>query len=426
MSLLASIPLVPCLAILFLAGLVYGSAVNWAVYSLAFHRRAISPWSPAAGEAPPRRWYDRLPVLGWLSLRREAALHGPGFWVRPLLVEVVCGVGLAALYWWEIDRQGLYPLGTRPDGALTAHIRYFAHVVLIWFMLAGSLIDIDEKTLPDAVTLPGTWIGLLLAVLFPWSLLPAQVPSRPAVWPAVFSIEHAPGAGFLHLAAPSGWPDWLGGFPQWPALGLGLACWWFWCFALMDRRWYGHLGFRRALKYLAAGLLRRPSTRWIALMGVAGSALIVAAWMWSGPHWQGLLSALVGMVASGCVVWAIRLVGGWALGREAMGFGDVTLMGMIGCYLGWQPCLVVFFFAPFAALFVGLFTLVIHRQSEIPYGPFLCLLALIVLVGWAWIWPQAEPVFALGWLLILVLVVCLALMPALLMLIRLLRGLAGF
>lgn len=413
------------LLMLFFAGLVYGGLVNWAVYSLAFRPRAISPWSHAAPEAPARRWYDRLPITGWFSLRREATIHGSAFWVRPLLVELCCGVGLAALYWWEIDRQGLHPPGTRPDGAVVAHLRYLAHVVLIWFMLVGSLIDVDEKTLPDAVTIPGTWLGLALAAVFPWSLLPAQVPSRQLLSPGWLHVEHAPQADFLHLASPSRWPEGLGGSPQLLALAVGLACWWFWCFALMDRRWYGRLGVWRAFKYFLAGLLRRRSTPWIALAGVVGSVAIAAVWAWSGPHWQGLLSALVGMVAGGCVVWAIRLIGGWALGREAMGFGDVTLMGMIGCFLGWQPCLVVFFFAPFAALVVGIFTLIVHRQSEIPYGPFLCLLALGVLVGWSWLWPRAEPVFALGWVLIFVLAACLAVMPALLLLVRLLRKSAG-
>jgi len=109
------------------------------------------------------------------------------------------------------------------------------------------------------------------------------------------------------------------------------------------------------------------------------------------------------------------------LRREAMGFGDVTLMAMIGSFLGWQPCLIVFFFAPFAALLVGAFSLIVHRESEIPYGPFLCVIAVAVVVCWATVWERAEPIFALGWLLPIVLLMCLALMVPLLMLMRLVR-----
>ena len=64
--------------------------------------------------------------------------------------------------------------------------------------------------------------------------------------------------------------------------------------------------------------------------------------------WAGLLTALVGLVGSGGIVWAVRLIGTAALRREAMGFGDVTLMMMIGTFLGWQACLIAFFLAPFA------------------------------------------------------------------------------
>ena len=101
---------------------------------------------------------------------------------------------------------------------------------------------------------------------------------------------------------------------------------------------------------------------------------------WLG--WQGLLTALVGMAASGGLVWLVRIIGTVVLRREAMGFGDVTLMAMIGAYLGWQPCLVVFFLAPLAGLMVGVLRLILSRDREIPYGPFLCLATLFLIVRW--------------------------------------------
>ena len=52
------------------------------------------------------------------------------------------------------------------------HCQYFAHATLIALMLAASLIDADEKTIPDAITVPGALLGLLLAAVCPWSLLP--------------------------------------------------------------------------------------------------------------------------------------------------------------------------------------------------------------------------------------------------------------
>jgi prepilin signal peptidase PulO-like enzyme (type II secretory pathway) len=104
-----------------------------------------------------------------------------------------------------------------------------------------------------------------------------------------------------------------------------------------------------------------------------------------------------------------------------MGFGDVTLLAMIGVYLGWQSCLFVFFLAPFAGLLLGVANWVAHREHELPYGPFLCLAALFVIVQWAAIWQWASPFFSIPWLVPGAIVACMALMFLLLSGLRWLR-----
>ncbi len=105
MNLILAIPMEVRLAALFVLGAFLGSAANLAIYRLAWRPRPISPWSRPDPSAPPRRFWDRLPIFGWLGLRREAALHGAGFWVRPMLLELLAGIGLAWLYWWEVGRR---------------------------------------------------------------------------------------------------------------------------------------------------------------------------------------------------------------------------------------------------------------------------------------------------------------------------------
>jgi len=373
------------LAALLVAGACLGSLVNLAVYRLGWRRRAISPWSRPDTAAPPRRPFDRVPIFGWLTLRREAALHGAGFWVRPMIVELALGLGLAALYQWEIGCLGLL------------HCQYFAHVTLITLMLAASLIDVDERTIPDAITVPGAVLGLLLATLCPWSLLPDPV------------------RGSLLLTAPNAWPTWLDGFPSKASLAIALACFVAWCAALAPRTWYARHGWRRALGLSVARLVRSRATYGLILLAALGSAAAVAVWLRGGPSWQGLLTALVGLAAGGGLIWLVRMIGGAALGREAMGFGDVTLMAMIGAFLGWQTCLIIFFLAPLAGLVLGIAQLILRRGSEIPYGPFLCLGALTAIVAWAPIWQCLSVFFLLGWLVPLTMLGCLLLMGLMLL-----------
>ncbi len=428
----AVIPLPVCLLAIVAVGLVLGAVVNWAIYSLAWNPRDISPWSAPLQDAPPRKWADRIPVLGWFGLRREAILHGRRFWVRPMIVELAMGVGLAALFWWEVAQHGLIHgqavalidwfaqqpiMGAKfviPDGIASA--QFLGHGVLIVFMATATFIDIDEKIIPDTVTIPGTLLGLLLATMLPMTLLPhvglrnnlpqgtEQILAEPA------ALLPADGAKLmvepLTLAAPNQWPDALQGAPHWRSLILGLACYGLWCFALTLRIWRGSRGWWRGLAVITTRILRelrRPPLSWI---GLLGAVYITAVWWHGGTAWVGLVSSLVGLVVSGGIVWAVRIVGTAALRREAMGFGDVTLMMMIGTYLGWQAGLIIFFVSPFAGLIVGVVQLVLRRDDVIPYGPFLCLGSLMVIVYWSSLWnPQSlQPIFGVPWLVALIMV----------------------
>jgi leader peptidase (prepilin peptidase) / N-methyltransferase len=426
-NLILAIPIEVRLVVLFLMGICLGSAANWGVYRLGWHPRALGPWSPRPVGAPPRRWFDCVPVVGWLGLRREAPWHGVGFWFRPLVVELLAGIGFAWLYWWEIGTGGLLPVDfPRPLGPpilAILHQQYLAHVVLISLMLVASLIDLDEKTIPDAVTVPGALLGLLLAAALPASLLPDVTPV-----PGGLIILDT-----LHVASPEGWPSVLADACPGAQLAIGLACFWLWCAALLPRSWYSRHGWRRAVQLLWARLVRDRATYALLGLGLAGTAVIAAVWYWGGlkadwgrfslwgrvvlpcqPSWLSLLSALVGMVAGGAIIWIVRIIGGVTLRREAMGFGDVTLMAMIGAFLGWQTCLIVFFLAPVAGLVFGVAQLILVRNPEIPYGPFLCLGALVAIVAWEPIWNWAMPLFQLGWLVPVFMLGCMVLMAVLL------------
>ena len=69
-------------------------------------------------------------------------------------------------------------------------------------------------------------------------------------------------------------------------------------------------------------------------------------------------------------------------GEEAscMGGGDVSLMAMIGAFLGWKLTLLTFFMAPFFGAIVGLYVLARKKSHLIPYGPFLSMAAFTALL----------------------------------------------
>jgi hypothetical protein len=201
-----------------------------------------------------------------------------------------------------------------------------------------------------------------------------------------------------------------------------------WCFAIVPRIWRGRRGTAFALRLILARVVReftRPPLRWFVIGGGAWITFTwVAARLWPQfgvAAWCGLLTSLVGLVGGGGIVWAVRLVGSAALRREAMGFGDVTLMMMVGTFLGWQACLVTFFLSPFAAVVVGIVQLILRRDDALPFVPYLCLGAVATVVAWAATWAWAEAVFQHPLLVIGALAICLMMLGAMLTLWRIIK-----
>lgn len=415
MNALLAAPLAPRLVVVAIFGALGGTAVHVVVERLS--RRFGSDAAKRHDEParmPGRRALSWIPLIGcWLARtgREEAAQRAAA---RRLGIELSGSFGAAALYAWEVGADGLLadaPAVLPPAVALVVHLQFAAHALLFFWMMAASLIDIDEKIIPDELTVPATLVGLVLAAALPWCLLPDLVPPvAPGWWGAVELLDWP----FMTLASPAAWPDALGGAPRFGSLAIAWLCYAGWCFALLPRTWYARHGVGRAVALCWARVARESSSRRIAVLAMVGWAVIAGAWWLGGRNWQGLLSALVGLGAAGGLTWAVRLIAGRAMRREALGFGDVTLMAALGTLLGWQACLLVFLLAPLAGLVYGVFQLWIARDHEIPYGPFLCLAAAWVVVFWADVWDVAAPRFELGWIVPAMVVGGLALLGGLL------------
>jgi len=96
--------------------------------------------------------------------------------------------------------------------------------------------------------------------------------------------------------------------------------------------------------------------------------------------WRGLLSSCIGLATGFGLLYAVAWIGEKAFKKEAMGFGDVKLMGAIGAFLGWQATLFTVFLSSLLGSICGLLLIALggaKMQSRIPFGPYLSAAAMI-------------------------------------------------
>ena len=99
---------------------------------------------------------DNIPLLGWLMLRGRCRYCRAPISIQYPLVEFLSGV-LSVLVVWKFG----------PGWAALSGL------VLTWILIAAAGIDFRTQLLPDQLTLPLLWLGLLLSLL-PMFVLPAS------------------------------------------------------------------------------------------------------------------------------------------------------------------------------------------------------------------------------------------------------------
>ncbi|MBW4046655.1 MAG: prepilin peptidase [Proteobacteria bacterium] len=168
-----------------LAGLTVGSFLNVVIYRLpvmletAWQRDAQATLQPKLAPSTSEpfnllhphsrcghcghaiRWWENVPVLSWILLRARCSGCGTHIAARYPLVELLSGILSASV----IALHGLSPWS-------------LGLVMLLWALIALAFIDYDTTLLPDSITLPLLWLGLLLHA----SLDPGFLPQ--AVWGA--------------------------------------------------------------------------------------------------------------------------------------------------------------------------------------------------------------------------------------------------
>jgi leader peptidase (prepilin peptidase)/N-methyltransferase len=140
-----SITIDPLLSIiLFLLGLCIGSFLNVCIHRMPRGESISFPGSRCTNCGTAIRWYDNVPVASYLALGGKCRACKAPVSPRYLYVEVLTGIIFAA-----------HALFFEPGVLLAARLVFSAILIALFF------IDLEHQLLPDALTLPGTAIGIL-------------------------------------------------------------------------------------------------------------------------------------------------------------------------------------------------------------------------------------------------------------------------
>jgi leader peptidase (prepilin peptidase)/N-methyltransferase len=135
--------------IAFVFGLAFGSFLNVCIYRLprgfSLMRRSACP-----NCGKPVKAYYNIPVLGWLILRGRCSECKNPISPRYMIVELMVGL----LFFLSAWRFGLTPDTLK-------------HCVFGFLIIGLVFTDADLHLLPDSMTLPGFWIGLVFSLFVP-------------------------------------------------------------------------------------------------------------------------------------------------------------------------------------------------------------------------------------------------------------------
>jgi len=95
------------------------------------------------------------------------------------------------------------------------------------------------------------------------------------------------------------------------------------------------------------------------------------------------IDMFLGMITGAGIFLFITLIGGLIAGKEAMGFGDVKLMGALGIFFGLTDTIVITLmsFLIGAVLSIILLATKIRKTDEyIPFGPFIVIAAFVSMI----------------------------------------------
>jgi leader peptidase (prepilin peptidase)/N-methyltransferase len=393
---------------LFLIGACVGSFLNVIIWRLPRGESIVFPGShcPACGKAI--KWYDNIPIVSWLLLRGRCRACGVRISPRYIFIEVLTALLVVALYVCYFVLELRDGVGEFSDN----WPMFAAHAALLCGLLAASAVDIELFIVPLPVMWVCAAIGIIAATADP---APASAPAKLYDW-HVLMVRATPTAAMVCLAACAGLvlakvlmrfgliqPSFLDAqdaavpAPAMPPKGarvrpqiaksaakdaakLKSAS----VAITADSGVNVRFEIMRELLFLAPaiflGLAAYLACRYVPAVREAAQAAFDPLRGNLQNHLAGGMGAVLGMLAGIAWLWGTRIFGTLALGKEAMGMGDVHIMAAIGACGGWMVATITFFAAPVFGLLWAIYLLLAKGKRELPYGPWLAFGAGFVLV----------------------------------------------
>lgn len=366
-------------AFVFAFGACVGSFLNVVVHRLPRGMSLMSPPSrcPICGRR--LSLHENLPVVGWFLSGGRCRSCGSRIGLEYPLVELGVAVLFAILYLLFFETRFGPGVGAVSNpwwnhrGPIVASPAFIGLLSLVACLLAASIIDARSFLIPGEITRVAALIGT--GSLFVQSLVPGAA------------------------VGPSGY--WAVPLPGWPAAILAFAG-----FGGLAISWVllraGRLtpSFADYEKYLEPGQTfaayphaRREMVRELLFLAPCMAAmtaviLVVDRLPTGQPPLPvaALGASALGFIVGGGSIWAIRILGSLAFGKEAMGMGDVHLMAAVGAALGWIDPLAAILPAVVLALAWtmasrGLAIVRGRSPRELPLGPYLAAGTLLVILA---------------------------------------------
>jgi leader peptidase (prepilin peptidase) / N-methyltransferase len=371
------------LVFIFATGACIGSFLNVVIYRLPREKSLVHPPSACPSCTSPIPFYDNIPLFSWLILRGKCRKCKAPISVRYFIVELTTAVLFGGLYlwffWFNLRHTGLEGTGAFQQFMQGGWLFYLAAITLIAAFLAASAIDLELWIIPIELCLFVTLVGLVASGAAPLVIAPETLQAGD-LFPSA--------AGFPRAA----------GLVAGAAVGLVLAL-----IAMktglikpsyeMEEDQEGDCDetegqYNDRMEILKEVVFLLP----VILGGLIGwyvvqMPAVAAGWenIYNTPIIAGILGSFGGYLAGCAVVWATRIFGTLGFGKEAMGLGDVHLMGAAGAVIGAKWVVLAFFAAPFFGILWALYQAIFKKMRQIPYGPFLSLAVFGVMIFHDWI-----------------------------------------